>query len=244
MRTVRTRASLRQGRIDWYRLENNATHETDLYIYDEIGWFGVTAQDLVNDLKSVDKNDHLTVHINSPGGDVFDGIAILNALRNHKGDVTTVVDGLAASAASFIAQAGKTRIMAKNSEMMIHDAAGMCIGNAKDMAEMVAMLERVSDNIASVYAERSQRGDKAAWRALMSAETWYSAEEAVTAGLADSIDGQAAEPAEDWDLSVFAHASRADAPSPVAVPLATVIHPEPATPWNLEAFKRGLKHGA
>lgn len=248
-------ASLRRGRNDWYRIENVATDETELYIYDEIGWFGVTAQDLVSDLKNVDRNHHLVVHINSPGGDVFDGIAILNALRAHKGNVTTVVDGLAASAASFIAQAGQTRIMAKNSEMMIHDAMGMCVGNSQDMNAMVATLDRVSDNIASVYAERSSRGTKDDWRSAMHAETWYSAEEAVAAGLADSVDGEIDESSvnEDWDLSVFAHASRSSAQNPTILPrmidvtgLDTTRRESlpavevPATPWNLELFKKGL----
>lgn len=182
------------------------------------------------------------MHINSPGGDVFDGIAILNALRAHKGAVTTIVDGLAASAASFIAQAGAKRIVARNAELMIHDASGLCVGNAKDMAEMTTMLERVSDNIASVYAERSQRGDTASWRAAMGAETWYSAQEAVDAGLADVVDGAQEAPdafAASWDLSIFAHRNRTEAPAPVALEPA-----QPAAPtWDMASFMKGLTHG-
>lgn len=235
VKTARTTASLRKGRNDWYRFEAKAGG-TDVYIYDEIGYFGVTAQDFVAELKDV--TGDLTVHINSPGGDVFDGIAILNALRAHKGTVTTVVDGLAASAASFIAQAGQKRVMSRNSEMMIHDASGLCIGNATDMAEMVATLGRVSDNIADVYAERSGRGDRAHWRAQMTAETWFSADEAVTAGLADEVEGKAEETSDSWDLSVFAHTNRAAAPEPVILPERAVFtFPSEMTPEQVDAFK-------
>lgn len=186
------------------------------------------------------------MHINSPGGDVFDGIAILNALRAHKGPVTTIVDGLAASAASFIAQAGATRIMMRNSEMMIHDASGLCIGNASDMREMLDLLERTSDNIASVYAERSGTGSVETWRAAMSAETWYSAQEAVAAGLADQMDVTEASDTEQqlaasWDLSFFAHRNRAEAPRP-AIP--QITEPPKASQWDFAAFTRGLTNGS
>jgi len=244
VRTARSLASLRAGRTDWYRIENKAGG-AELYIYDEIGYFGVTAQVLVAELKNV--TGDLTVHINSPGGDVFDGIAILNALRNHKGEVTTIVDGLAASAASFIAQAGSKRVMARNSELMIHDASGLCIGNSEDMSEMLALLERTSDNIADVYAERSGKGDRAAWRAAMSAETWYSAQEAVDAGLADEVDGVATKQDEDklaasWDLSIFAHRNRTEAPAPVV--LDVVPETPNATEWDMGSFLKGLLNGA
>lgn len=163
------------------------------------------------------------MHINSPGGNVFDGLAILNVLRAHKGGVTTIVDGLAASAASFIAQAGSTRIMARNSQMMIHDAMTLCAGNATDMRETADLLDKASDNLADVYASRSGRGTVADWRAEMRKEVWYSAEEAVAAGLADEVLSAAAKPEEEavaatWDLSIFAHASRAEAPDPVPLP--------------------------
>jgi hypothetical protein len=134
---------------------------------------------------------------------VFDGIAIANALRAHKGDVTTVVDGLAASIASVIAQAGRQRVMQANSMMMIHDAFGLCMGNAAEMAAMAETLGKVSDNIADVYASRSGRGTADSWRGEMRAERWYTADEAVAAGLADRVgDGPAELPA-GMDLAAF-----------------------------------------
>ncbi|MGV9779791.1 head maturation protease, ClpP-related, partial [Streptosporangium sp. NPDC003464] len=163
----------------------------------------------------------MTLRVNSPGGDVFDGIAIMNTLRSHPARVTTHVDSLAASIASVIAMAGDRIVMQPHSQMMIHDAAGMCIGNATDMHEMAAMLDRQSDNIAAVYAERAG-GTVADWRERMRAETWLSAEEAVAAGLADEVaprrdtDKDKAPVENAWDLSIFRYAGREHAPAPVA----------------------------
>lgn len=205
-----------QGR-EWYRIRAEAEQSktADLYIYDAIdSWFGVSAETLVQDLAGLDV-EQLNVYINSPGGSVFDGLAILNALRRHPAHVTVTVDGLAASAASFIAMGGDEVVMGRNSELMVHDASGICIGNAADMQVMAEDLARVSDNIASIYAERAG-GDVKAWREVMLAETWYTAQEAVDAGLADRVDGakDGARAKAKFDLGVFAHAGRADAPSP------------------------------
>lgn len=216
----RIRASQRDGRRDWYRIRNAADTDepVEILIYDEIGysyWGGITAQDFVRDLSRIDA-DEITVRINSPGGDVFDGIAILNALRGHKARITTVVDGLAASAASFIAMAGDEIVMNRNAEMMIHDPSGICIGNAADMRELADRLDRVGDNIASVYADRAG-GSVEQWRDAMLAETWYSDAEAVDAGLADRVESAADEATETknrFDLSIFNYAGRRAAPTP------------------------------
>lgn len=252
MRTARSLASLRAGRTDWYRIENNAKAlSADVYIYDEIGFWGVSAQDFVAAFRGeIDASADVTVHINSPGGSVFDGITILNALRAHKGGVTTVVDGLAASAASFIAQAGTKRIMARNSQMMIHDAMSLCVGNASDMREVADLLDKASDNLADVYAHRSGRGDVKSWRAEMEKEVWYSAQEAVDAGLADEVDGVASKQDEDklaasWDLSIYAHASRTEAPAPEPLPVIEPELPVTAAPaWDKASFLEGLHNGA
>lgn len=201
---------------DWYRFSNAAADEpAEILIYDFIGdyWYGVTAADFVRDLAALDA-DEITVRINSPGGDVFDGIAILNALRGHKAKITTVVDGLAASAASFIAMAGDEVVMSRNSEMMIHDASNYCHGNAADMRTCAKDLDRVSANIATVYAEKTGV-DATEWRAAMQAETWYSAQEAVDAGLADRVDGADSTAKNAFDLSFFNFAGRRAAPAPV-----------------------------
>lgn len=189
-------------------------------LYDPIdswgGEWGVSAKEFVAALDQLpDFIDEIRLHINSPGGDVFDGIAILNALRAHDARVVAVVDGLAASAASFIAAGADELVMARNTELMIHDAWGLCVGNADDMIAMAEMLGRLSDNIASVYADKAG-GTVADWRAAMAAETWYTAEEAVAAGLADRVDTRKAtgDAKDRFDLSIYTYAGRAAAPPP------------------------------
>ena len=187
LKTTRTIANLRAGRNDWYRIVKNQAGtdapRTSVMVYDEIGWFGVTAQDFINDVKEV--SGPIDLHLNSPGGEVFDGLAIFNYLSG-RGDVTTYVDSLAASIASVIAMAGTEIVMARNASMMIHDGFGFCVGNAADMREPADLLDRVSDNIASVYADRTGKPIDT-WRTAMLAETWYIGQEAVDAGLADRL---------------------------------------------------------
>ncbi len=138
----------------WYKIGNAAASgPTQVNIFDEISWWGISAQEFCDELAGIEGD--LEVHINSPGGDAFDGITIYNALAS-RGNVTTVVDGLAASAASVIAMAGTERVMSPGSMMMIHDALALCIGNAADMRDTAVLLDKVSDNIASVYAAHTE----------------------------------------------------------------------------------------
>lgn len=225
LRTTRPRGALREGRADWYRIQARAeTRDATVRIFDEIGgWFGITAEDFAKDLDALDV-DTIDVLLNTPGGDVFDGIAIYNTLRQHKATVNVRVDGLAASAGSLIAMAGDSIEMARGSMMMIHDGWGLTIGNAADMRQMADVLDKASDNLAGIYQARAG-GTAEGWRAAMRAETWYSADEAVAAGLADTAEpppdeesdgGEADEKvAASFDLSVFAYAGRDTAPAPV-----------------------------
>lgn len=190
--------NLNRGQKGWYSIRNHAGHDdqpAEIRLYGIIGW-DVMASEFMNELDTITA-DAIDVHIASNGGDVFDGVAILNALRAHRATITTYNDAQALSAGSFIMQAGDTRIMMPNSTMMVHDASvgwAMVEGNADDMREfakevvkMADMLDATSDNIASVYAERSGIGDTASWRAVMKEETWYTAQAAVDAGLADQV---------------------------------------------------------
>jgi ATP-dependent protease ClpP protease subunit len=168
----------------WYRITNTADDEAEVMLYDEIGgWWGANAVDLIAELKQVTA-PRMRVRINSPGGSVFEGIAIANALRSHPAAVTVQIDGIAASIASVIAMAGDRVEMAPNTMLMIHDAAGMCFGPASEMEEMAELLDLISDNIADAYAARAG-GTRDQWRARMRAETWYLPEDAVEAGLVD-----------------------------------------------------------
>lgn len=227
--TARARTALNlTGEREWFRIVNEADGVARVYVYDAIGgWDGLTARDFVTALNELDV-EAFELHVNSPGGDVFDGIAIRNAVRAHKARVTTYVDGLAASAASYIALAGDEVVMMPNSELMIHDARGMCFGWAQDMQKMADDLNRISDNIASMYAAKAG-GEAKSWRKLMLAETWYSAQEAVDAGLADRVDEQA-DPQEAasararFDVeALFAHAGREHAPAPIAASAALTL---------------------
>lgn len=230
-------ASLRQEpKRDWYSLQAKAEERrAELHIYDVIAWYGVDAATLVKDLAAAGELDAIDVYINSPGGSAFDGMAIYNALRRNKATVTVTIDGLAASAASLIAMAGDTVTMMRGSELMIHDAWGYAQGNAKTMVEAAEMLDKLSDSYADCYAARAG-GDSAAWREVMRAETWFSASEAVEAGLADRTDDEkdATEAKAKFDLTVFAHAGRDHAPAPVLPDVAALPDPpassEPGQP--------------
>lgn len=184
------RALARMGELnERFRVRAVASDGTDMragevFIYDEIGMCGVTAQGFADALNGLGPVDRLTVRINSPGGDVFDGTAIYNTLARYPAFVDVQVDGLAASAASFIAMAGDRVTMHHGTQMMVHDASGVVIGNAADMREHADLLDRISDAIADIYAARTG-GEVDEWRAVMRAEQWYSADEAVTVGLAD-----------------------------------------------------------
>lgn len=176
----------------WYRITNAADRAT-VYIYDEISDFGVSADSFVRELEQV-SSPTIDLRVNSPGGAVFDAVAIYSALRNHKATVEATVDGIAASAASFITMSGDTIAIEKPARMMIHDAAGLVLGDAGDMREMADLLDELSDTIASIYADRAG-GAVAAWRESMRKTTWYSADAAVKAGLADRVVGQGVEAA-------------------------------------------------
>ena len=240
----------------WYRITNKADDTTLIDIYDEIGWFGITAAEFVKDLRAV-ATPKIELHINSPGGDVFDAVAIYNALRQHDATVQVIIDSLAASAASFIAMAGDTITATPNAMMMIHDALGLVIGNAADMREMADLLDKHSDNIASIYAARTS-DDTATWRQRMSGEVWYNAEEALKAGLVDEIQGDDGRPVSDaWDLSIFGHADPAavvagDPPAPPADPspptvvdTAIAVHHTSTVeePWDAGAVEKALPDG-
>ena len=205
---------------DWYAITAEVTGEGEstrarVRIYDTIGgWFGTNAAEFVGELDALDV-DELEVHINSPGGAVWDGLAIMNALKQHRARVTIIVDGLAASAASIIAMAGDEVVMAEGSQMMIHRASAGAWGNGEFLRDTAAILDKIDGNMASIYARRAG-GSRAAWLDIMTAETWYDAAEAVDAGLADRtetvpdpVDAEAA-----FDLSIFNYAGRAQAPAP------------------------------
>lgn len=169
----------------WYEIRDAKDGTVEVLLYDEIGGFGVTAKEFVDELRAI-KSPNIDLRVNSPGGDVFDGIAIYNALKNHAATVTATVDGLAASSAAFIVQAANRVYMATGATMMIHEPFGMTIGDAAEHEKMADTLSKMGDTIAGIYALRAG-GTEAEWRERMRAESWYRAQEAVDIKLADAL---------------------------------------------------------
>lgn len=192
---MREQAATRNGRAG-YEIKNAAGEgdtAAEVLVYDEIGYWGITAADFVKDLTGVTAKK-MTLRISSPGGEVFDGIAIYNAIKMHPAYVVSQIDGLAASIASLIALAGDEVQIGEHAAMMIHDASGVAIGNAADMTQMAEMLDKASNNIASAYAKKAPAKSTDEWRDAMRDESWFYGQEAVDAGLADKVigDGEAA----------------------------------------------------
>ena len=183
-------------------LKNQSGQPAELLIYDVIGdWAGLSARQLVNTLKDIDA-DNITVRINSPGGSVFDGIAIYNSLRHHKAKIHVQIEGLAASIASVIAMAGDTVHMAENALLMIHNPFGWVGGDAEELRKMADMLDKTTEVIAQTYGSRcGQELDTI--KQMMDEETWFTAAEAKENGLIDEVD-KPMQIAASFDLSGFA----------------------------------------
>ena len=204
MRTKRSPFKPR-AKAGTYRVENKSDEST-VYIYDEIGWFGLTSEQLVKDINAIDSNV-LHLRFNSPGGSVFDGTAVFNAIKQHKSKTITHIDGLAASIASVIALASDEVRMAENAFLMIHDPWSIVIGNADVMREEADLLDKVGGVIAKTYMDKSGKDEKEI-KELMNNETWMTAEEALEMGFIDAIDKNTDDEkarATMFDLSVFAN---------------------------------------
>lgn len=205
----------------------------ELYIYDTIGqdWLGggITARSVMDALEQIGDETRVTVRINSPGGVADEGIAIYNALKRHPGGVDTVVDSLAASAASVIALAGEHRLTAKGGRWMIHRALTFAVGNANDMRKAVEILETYDKSIVEIYKEHMD-GSEDEILDLMTAETWYTSDTAIEAGLSTGKTEQQTE-AEPMIASWFRNTPDALLNKPVAE-----IKPRPY-PVNRQAAK-------
>ena len=231
-----------------------------LYLYDPIdsygGYWGVSAKEFGEALTALPEDTtEIRLHINSPGGEVWDAMAIINQLRRHPARVVAIVDGIAASAASVIAVTADETVMGVGSQLMVHDAWGIAIGDEADMVTAGSRLSKDSNAIAAVYAQKAG-GTVDEWRDLMRAETWFYGAEAVEAGLADRADGGDASKsqarADVFDMSMFRFGGRESAPAPrvarAAAALAPLI-PVSSEPGNTtrkespmsDALKAGLR---
>ena len=189
-----------------FRAESSGSEAT-IYIYDVIGedfWTGegVTAKRFIEALDKIDAKT-INLRINSPGGDVFESRAITAIMDNHPARFVAHVDGIAASAASFIAARADEIVMSTGSMLMIHNAWTMAAGNRHYMLDTAAFLEKIDATIADDYAARG--ADRESVVAMMDAETWLTAEEAIAAKLADRIAEKQAK-ASMWNLSAYDNA--------------------------------------
>lgn len=180
----------------------------ELYIYDFIGeWLGgISPKQIADDLKAAGKIDLINVRINSPGGDVFDGITIYNLLKRHQARVEVDIDGLAASIASIVAMAGDSVRMAANGMFMVHEPMSGQFGNADDMRKKADLLDQVQENLISTYAAKTGISD-ARLAELMAAETWMTAAQAAQEGFVDAVTAEL-KMAACFDLSRFKNAPR------------------------------------
>ena len=169
----------------WYSIRAREAG-AELSIYDEIGAYGVSAKDFIAELGALPAATPIELRLNSPGGSVFDAVAIYNALKRHDGSVTVTVDGIAASAASYVAMAGDAVVMPENAFLMIHDPSGLAIGTAADMRAMADALDKIGASLVRGYAAKSGKPEEEI-AALMAAETWFDAAEALAAGFADRL---------------------------------------------------------
>jgi ATP-dependent Clp protease protease subunit len=169
----------------WYTIRAQSTG-AEVVIYDEIGAYGVSAKGFLAELGALPDGTPLAVRLNSPGGSVFDAVAIYNAIKRHSGTVTVWIDGIAASAASYIAMAGDEVVMPENAFLMIHDPAGMVMGTAIDMRAMAEALDKIKGSLLQGYAAKSGRPQEEI-APLMAAETWLDAKDALDLGFADRI---------------------------------------------------------
>ena len=187
----------------WYTIRARASG-AEVLIYDEIGAYGVSAKGFLAELGALPDDAPIDLRLISPGGSVFDAVAIFNALSRHAGRITVWIDGIAASAASYIAMAGDEIVMPENAFMMIHDPSGIVMGTAADMRDMAGTLDKIAASMTRGYAAKSGKPE-ADIAALLAAETWFDAKDALEAGLATRM----AEPvriAASFDIGQFRNA--------------------------------------
>lgn len=216
---------------NWYSIQARADQPAEISVFDEIGAWGVTAKQFIGELKAIDATS-IKLAINSPGGSVFDALAMYNALRQHPANVEVTVLGIAASAASLLAMAGDTIIMPENAFMMIHNPLNFAYGNADELREMADVLDKIGASLIATYAARTGLPDDEI-KALLDAETWLNAEEAVLKGFADELQ-PALKVAAAFDMDRLPDAVRASIAPPVADPQPEP-EPEPEDSHPLDA---------
>ena len=184
----------------WYNIQNKAGKTADVYIFDEIGSYGVTAKQFISDIKDL-KDLPINLRINSLGGDVFDGMAMYNVIKRREAKTTVYIEGIAASIATIIALGADEVVMAENSLFMIHNAWGGTMGDAKDMRKSAETLEKISTELTEIYMKKTGLSYDVVSN-MMDEETWLNAEEAYELGFVDTI-SDSIKVAAKYDVSKF-----------------------------------------
>jgi ATP-dependent Clp endopeptidase proteolytic subunit ClpP len=184
----------------WYNIQNKAGETADIYIFDEIGTYGVTAQDFISEIKGL-KDMPINLRINSLGGDVFDGMAMYNVIKRREAKTTVYIEGIAASIATIIALGADEVIMAENSLFMIHNAWGGTSGEAKDMRKTAETLDKITSELTDIYVKKTGLSYDALAE-MMDEESWLNADEAFALGFIDTI-SDSIKVAAKYDVSKF-----------------------------------------
>lgn len=184
----------------WYNIQNKAGKSTDVYIFDEIGMWGVTAQNFISDIKDL-KDTPINLRINSLGGDVFDGLAIYNVIKKRTAKTTVYIEGIAASIATIIALGADEVVMSENSLFMIHNASGGAMGESKDLQKTAEVLNKITRQLAEVYESKTGLSQETI-QDMMDEETCLNAQEAFELGFIDTI-SDAIKIAAKYDVSKF-----------------------------------------
>ncbi len=248
----RSRDNGRDG--SWYKVARaNKSDEVDVFIYDEIGFWGVQASDFVAELKEIDTKT-INLRVNSPGGSVFDGLAIYQAFASHPAKIIAYVDGWAASIASVIIMAADTIKVGEAAQVMIHKPWSFAMGSADDMRKEADVLDSIQEAIIDVYVARTG-GDRDSITSQVNDETWFRGQEAVDAGFADEVIPlklkDPANPAASFDSEFFASIFP-NIPDDIkaALPSASDARITPIEPFNFDSatereFQNFLRqHGA
>ena len=184
----------------WYNIQNKAGETADVYIFDEIGTYGITAQEFINDIKDL-KGSPINLRINSLGGDVFDGMAMYNVIKRREAKTTVYIEGIAASIATIIALGADEVVMAENYLFMIHNAWGGTMGEAKEMRKTADTLDKISGELIDIYRKKTGLSYEVLSE-MMDEETWLNAEEALSMGFIDTI-SDSIKVAAKYDVSKF-----------------------------------------
>lgn len=188
----------------WYEIKAAAAGRAEVFVYSEIGAWGISADQFARDLKALGDVREIDLHVNSPGGSVFEGMAMYTLLKNHPAQIYSYVDGVALSMGSVIALAGDVVSMPRNAFMMIHNPLASAYGEAKDLEKMAETLAVIKRGIVAIYTARTGRSDEEI-SALMDAETWMTGDDALAMGFVDEVTDEVPAAAT-FDFSKFQNA--------------------------------------